>query len=208
MSTYQTDEEKVEEIKKWWKENGKSVIGGLILGFGIIGGWQGWQGYNQAQGEQASIVFDTMRQSIRSGQTDQAIADGMQLIGEFSSSAYASLAALELARLAYTRDEAASAQQHLQWVVDSAPDPVLSELARVRLGRLLLEIGDLPTLEQLLAAEPLPSFAGPMAELRGDLARVRNNPEGARAAYAQALEAGVDDAELLRMKLVDVGGDA
>ena len=27
MSTYQTEEEQVEAIKKWWKENGKSVIG-------------------------------------------------------------------------------------------------------------------------------------------------------------------------------------
>ena len=56
MSTYQTDEEQVEAIKRWWKENGKSVIGGIVLRFAVIGGWQGWQGYQRNQGEAASMI--------------------------------------------------------------------------------------------------------------------------------------------------------
>ena len=105
MSTYQTDEEQVEAIKKWWKENGRSVVGGLVLGFAVIGGWQGWQGYQRSQGENASLVFDSMRQAVLTKNFDKALEDGKRLIGEYGGSAYASLAAMELAKLAYQRGE-------------------------------------------------------------------------------------------------------
>ena len=98
MSTYQTEEEQVEQLKKWWKENGKSVIGGVVLGFAIIGGWQWWQVYHKGQGEAASLVFDTMRQAARLNQVDKALEDGRRLLGDYPGSAYAGFAALEMGR--------------------------------------------------------------------------------------------------------------
>ena len=206
MSAYQTEDEQVEAIKKWWKDNGKSVIGGIVLGFAIIGGWQGWQGYQRNQGEAASAYFDAMRQAVRTGQNDKAIEDGKRLIGEYGNSVYASFAALELARLSYARGEKAAARNQLQWVVDAASDPSIREVARLRLGRLLLDIGELDTLQTLLAQSPLPAFAGEFIALQGDLERARGNADAAREAYQEALVKGVEDEELLRMKLVDVGG--
>jgi len=206
MSTYQTDEEQVEAIKRWWKENGKSVIGGIVLGFAVIGGWQGWQGYQRNQGEAASMIFDTMRQAIRAGQQDQAINDGKRLIGGFGGTAYASFAALELARLSYGRGEKAAARNHLQWVTESAPDVSLKELARLRLGRLLLDMNELDALKKLLNEPVAQAFAGEFAVLRGDLEHARGDADAARLAYQDALLKGVEDEGLLRMKLVDVGG--
>ena len=40
---YQTEEEQIEALKRWWKENGKSIIAGLVLGIGSIGGYRYWQ---------------------------------------------------------------------------------------------------------------------------------------------------------------------
>lgn len=207
MSTYQTEEEQVEAIKKWWKENGKSVVGGIVLGFAIIGGWQGWKSYQTNQGETASMIFDAMRQAVRGGEQAKAIEEGKRLIGEYGGTAYASFAALELARLAYERSERAAAREHLQWVAGSAPDPAISELARLRLGRLLLDMGEQDALSALLQAQPLPALAGEFAALRGDLERARGDQAAAREAYREALTTGVHNEALLRMKLVDVGGE-
>ncbi len=206
MSTYQTEEEQVEAIKSWWKENGKSVIGGIVLGFAIIGGWQGWQGYQRNQGEAASAYFDAMRQAARSDQQGKAIEDGKRLIGEYGGTAYASFAALELARLSYLGGEKAAAREHLQWVTESALDPAIREVARLRLAQLLLDINEVSALQALLAEPALPAFAGEFAILRGDLARQQGDQEAARQAYREALANGVGDEQLLRMKLVDVGG--
>jgi len=206
MSTYQTDDEQVEAIKKWWKENGRSVIGGIVLGFSIIGGWQWWQVYQKGQGEAASLVFDTMRQAARLNQVDKALEDGRRLLGDYPGSAYAGFAALEMARLSYERGEKDAARGHLQWVIDAAVDPSVGELARLRLGRLLLDVDDTAALNELLAKSPLPAFDGEFAVLRGDLARAQGDLAGARDAYQQAMLTGVEDQIMLRMKLVDVGG--
>ena len=208
MSTYQTEEEQVEAIKKWWKENGKSVLGGIVLGFAIIGGWQGWQGYQRNQGETASAYFDAMRQAERTGQGDKAIDDGKRLIGEFGGTAYGSFAALELARLAYQRGEKTVARDHLKWVSDSGADASIRELGRLRLGHLLLDMKELDALQALIAQPVSPAFAGEYAALRGDYERARGNEDAAREAYQEALIKGVEDENLLRMKLVDVGAGA
>jgi predicted negative regulator of RcsB-dependent stress response len=208
VSVYQTDDEQVEAIKKWWQENGKSVIGGIVLGFAIIGGWQGWQGWQKSQGESASILYDTFRQSVATGQTDKAVEDGKRLIGEYAGSAYASFAGLELARLSYDKSEKAAARGHLQWVAESAPDPALREVARLRLGQLLLDMGELDALQSLLAQPGLAAFAGEFNVLRGDLARLQGDDAAARQAFQDALNAGVEDAAMVRMKLVDAGAEA
>lgn len=206
MSTYQTEEEQVEAIKKWWKENGRSVIGGIVLGFLLIGGWQGWQGWQRNTGESASLAFDTMRQSVATANFDKALEDGKRVIGEFSGSAYASFAALELAKLAYQRGEKSVARNHLQWVADSAPEPTLREVGRLRLAQLLLDMKELAALDALLATPPLPAFAGEFAILQGDMQAARGDAAAARESYQEALVKGVGDETLVRMKLVDVGG--
>lgn len=205
MSTYQTDDEQVEAIKKWWKENGRSVIGGVVLGFALIGGWKGYQGYQQNQGEAASLYFDAMRQAVHEGQADKALEAGQRLLGEYDNTAYASLAALEMAKLAYQRSEKSVARRHLQWVAESASDPALRELAKLRLGALLLDINELDALDALLQDSHLPAFAGEFSALRGDLEAARGNRDAAQQAYQDALAKGVDDEALLRMKLVDIG---
>ena len=40
METYNTEEEQVEALRRWWDENVKSVIAGIILALGVSGGWK------------------------------------------------------------------------------------------------------------------------------------------------------------------------
>jgi predicted negative regulator of RcsB-dependent stress response len=96
----------------------------------------------------------------------------------------------------------------LQWVSDSAPDPSIRELARLRLAQLLLDMNELDALQSLLSTPATVAFGGEFAALRGDFERARGNDEAARDAYQEALVKGVEDESLLRMKLVDVGGPA
>ena len=151
-------------------------------------------------------MFDTLRQAVRSGQTEKAIEEGKRLIGDYGGTAYASFAGMELARLAYQKGEKTAARGHLQWVADSAPDASLQEVARLQLGHLLLDMGERDALRTLLGKAPLTAFEGDFAVLRGDLARAEGDMAGAQAAYQEALAFGVDDEAMLRMKLVDAGG--
>ena len=42
MSDHLTDEEQVEKVKAWLKENGTSIVAGVVIGLGGIFGWQFW----------------------------------------------------------------------------------------------------------------------------------------------------------------------
>ena len=42
MNEFVTDDEQVERIKKWWADNGSSVIAGLVIGIGGLLGWRYW----------------------------------------------------------------------------------------------------------------------------------------------------------------------
>lgn len=205
MSSYLSEEEQVEALKKWWKENGTSVITGALLGFAIIFGWQGWNAYQTSQGEGASILYTTMENQLAGGDSEAGIQTAKRLVGEFGGSVYANFAALRLARVSYEKGEKAAAQSHLQWAMDNAPDPALSELARLRLARLLFDMQQWEASARLVETSGGDVLSGEFALLRGDLALQRGDQAGARDAYRVALDQGVDNAELVRMKLAEIG---
>ena len=42
MAELRTEEEQVEALKSWWKENGKSLIMGVVIAVAAVFGWRGW----------------------------------------------------------------------------------------------------------------------------------------------------------------------
>lgn len=204
MSAYLSDDEQVEAIKKWWKENGTSVLGGLVIGLAVVFGWRGWNYYHTTKGENASILFSNLENQLAAGQEDVAVDMAKQLYGDYGDSAYATFAALQMAKLSYQKGEKAAAEENLQWAMDNAPDPSLREMARLRLGQLLLDMQKYPQ-AAALAKQPSTFMPGAFAELQGDVSRAQGDKQAAHDAYRRAMELGVEDRTRLQMKLVDLG---
>lgn len=205
MSSHQTDEEQVEALKKWWKENGKAILGGAVLGLSLVGGWQAWDRYTEGQAELASAYYEEFMLAAKSGD-ESALNQGERLLEKHEGSTYALFAALELAAIHYRAGDKDKARERLQWVLDTASEPALQQVARLRLARLLLDSKELDQAANLIAAAGDDDFAGEFAALRGDIALARGDKPQARAAYQEALLKGVGDAELIQMKLAEVSG--
>ena len=96
MDVYTTEEQQVEAIKKWWKENGKAVVIGAIIG---LGGLYGWRYYQAEQDQQMERASDAYVQVVEAMTTKQADADSIanQFVVE-NDSAYADLIELQLAK--------------------------------------------------------------------------------------------------------------
>ncbi len=203
MSEYLTEEEQVEALKKWWRENGKAIIVGAVLGLSLVGGWQAWQNYQKGQAELASAYYEEFMLAAKAGD-DSAQAQGERLLQRHGDSTYAQFAALELAALAYRRGDRDEARSQLSWVLDRADEPAIAQLARLRLARVLIDSKDFDGATRLIEAAGDDSYAGEFAALRGDLAMAQGEREKARAAYQEALLKGAGDAEIIRMKLVDL----
>mgnify|MGYP001817030642 FL=1 len=207
MSEFLTEEEQVERLKQWWKENGRSIIAGVVIGLGIFGSWQGWRTYETRQAEEGSVAFDTFQQQARSGDLETALRAESSLREGFDGSAYADLAALEVARELTNQGRLDEAAARLRTVQESGANTAIRELARLHLGRVLMAKGAYDEAGAVLQADPPAAFAAEMAALRGDLARLQNDDAAARAAYEQALALGSADREWLELMLQNLAGD-
>jgi len=210
LEGYKTDEEQVEQLKKWWNENGKSIVGGITLGLVAIFGWRGWQDHLVVQGENASDLYEQMAADIREGKgTDTeiaAIAD--QLNQDYKSTPYSTFSSLLQAREAVEKDDISAAKNHLQWVLDNTDNDEFRHLARIRFSRLLLIEGDKDVALSLIEKVDTGKFASSYHELRGDILLQQGDPKAAQEAYTQALATQNSisgNQSIVQMKLDDLG---
>lgn len=188
MDAYRTEEEQTEAIKRWFRENGLSLITGLMLGLALLFGYKSWTEYGERQAEAASNLY--IQFAATAAQDDEkAISAYDALVKDFSDSEYAVLASLHMAKLRLEENDLPAAQAHLQWALDHAKIEGVKHTARLRLARVLLGNGDLDTAAQLIAGNDAPSYTALYEELRGDIARARSDMDAAHAAYERALAA-------------------
>ncbi len=205
MINYETDEERAEAIKKWWKENGSSVIVGVGVGLAAIFGWRAWIDYRESVGQQASAAFERLLAATDTDTAQSALTQSKLLREEFSSTVYATLAALVQARLELEAGNLAGARGALEQAIADSPDPGLTRIAALRLTRVLIAEGDLAGAASLIAKHDKSiGFSGAFAALRGDIAAAQGRTADARAAYEQAITAGAPNPDQLHMKLADL----
>lgn len=208
MEAYDTEKDQLEAFKQWWKENGSSVITGLLLGLALIFGTRAWFSYQDRQSEAASHVYVQFMNGLERNDPGQVTQAGDLLVSEYSRSPYASLAALGMARQQIEQGELEAASAQLQWVLERSRFEPIRHSARLRLSRLQVSLGDFTAAETLLEQAPATAEYAPLyAEVRGDLALARGDRGAAREAYREALEQSPEDAPtrpLLQVKLDDV----
>jgi len=64
VAAYDTEEQQIEELKKWWKENGIRVALGVAIGLGLIFGWQQWQSHTEQQAQSASGSYQQVLNAL------------------------------------------------------------------------------------------------------------------------------------------------
>ncbi len=194
MDANLTDEEKVELLKKWWKENGGSIITGVVLGLALLFGGKAWFAYQDRQAATASNIYAVMMVALDNGNAAVVTQRAGILMTDFSSTPYASLAGLALAKLKLDEGELVAAHAQLRWVLDNTGSEVLREIARLRLIRVLIAEQDLEGAEALIAqANKAGAFEALYAEIDGDIYTARGDFINASKAYEQALAAMAGD---------------
>ena len=203
-----SEEEQVEALKKWWKENGRSVVGGVVIGLGAVFGWKYWVDYQTDKAQQASMELVQLQSSVATRNDVAANQQAQKLIESHQGTPYAVFAALNLAKLKMQSGDSEGAAAQLRWALENASDPSLQQVVRARLARILVAEGKLSEAEQMVGGAATDSFRGEFAELRGDIARAKGDHDTARSAYREALDNGVSNTALVQMKLDDLAPPA
>ncbi len=206
MDFYATEQEQIETIKSWWKKYGVSILTGLVIGAAILFGWRSWQGQQAREAGEASMIYQQMVAGVSGKKPEEAKRNGESLMEQYSSTPYASLAALMLAKLALEADDTAKAKGHLEWAIKQSKQAGIRLIARMRLARVLLGEGNaegaLALLKELEDASKLASYH----ELKGDALAAQGKIGEARKAYLEALAVGGGTQNsALQFKLDDLG---
>jgi predicted negative regulator of RcsB-dependent stress response len=203
------EDEQVERLQAWWRENWAWLLSGIAIGILIIIGYFYWTNRQAATAEQAGLLY---RQLVAaSDRNDFARMEALQgqLAADYGSTPYADQGNLLVARMYVETGEYAKAATLLRDVMDGAEDTELRTIARLRLARVLIQDDKADEALALLQPDDAGAFTGLEQQVRGDAFYAKGDMEGARAAYAAALAAspalGPQDREFVELKLQDLG---
>ncbi|EKY4196707.1 YfgM family protein [Vibrio harveyi] len=202
MELYDTEEQQVEAIKDWWKENGKAVIIGAVVGLGGLFGWRYYQDSVIQASEAASQSYTTVMNALQTKGAD-AQADIQAFIDSNKVKEYSVLAALQLAKVQVDAKDLSAALEQLKWAQSNTKDAALTPLISYRIARIEAEMGNFDAANAELGKVTDAAWTGRIAELRGDIALRRGDKEAAYTAYTEAQQAA-DASPALQMKLDDL----
>ena len=203
------EQEQLDSLKTWWKQNGKWLVTGLAVFLLAVGGWRAWQYWTTKQAAEASMLFERAMQAASLNDT-KAIKDvTAQIMEHYPRTAYSAPAAWLAGRVNYDAGDVKSARAQFQFALDHAGDESIEQLARLRLAALLLEEKDYDGALKHLTHKHAPAYAGLYAQLKGDVLVAQDKKAEARAAYQLALEKLGEESPmkpLVEIKLDSLGG--
>jgi len=197
MERYETEEQQVEAIKGFWKENGTAIIVGIGIG---LAGLFGWQQYNDMviEGKETqSIAFQSVLQGIDS---EDGIAQAEAFTKENTGSGYALLTSLVAAQKAVENKDFDAAKVHLNMAVSNSPSAAIADLAKIRLARVETQLGDTAGALLTLTSVQSTSYSDQVQEVKGDIYVLTKEFDKAKQAY-DAVLAEQPQNRIVEMKL-------
>ncbi|MEZ9564937.1 YfgM family protein [Vibrio artabrorum] len=202
MELYDSEEQQVEAIKDWWKENGKAVIFGAVIGLGGLFGWRYYQDSVVEAREAASENYTSVISTLAAKGVD-AQSDIQAFIDANKDAEYSVLAAMQLAKVQVQAGELAAALEQLEWAKSATKDVALEPLLTYRVVRIKAEQGEFDAALKDLESLKDESWKGRAAELRGDILLRKGDTAAAYTAYSEAQQAA-DASQTLQIKLDDL----
>jgi predicted negative regulator of RcsB-dependent stress response len=210
-----TEEEQVEVLKKWFAENGVSLLLGIVLALGGVFGYRAWENSVRQTGETASALYEDLIAAVgtvpESGLSMEMATTGgslaEQLKKEHDGSSYALFAAMTMAKLAVDEGDLDKAVTEFRWVLANGAEGSIEILSRIRLARVLSaqELNE----EALVVLEPkleLAAHRSSWEEVKGDVYLSMGRTDEAREAYQLAVTSLSQEGSrpYLEMKLADL----
>lgn len=209
MSTYTSEAEQIEQLKKWWREYGTSLIVGILLALVLSFGWRYWHDKQQQRLELASANYEQLLNNVVNENAIGVQTQAFYIMEHFAHTPYAQLAALQLARQQVYLQDYPAAETQLRWVMQKGSDRALRQIARLRLARLLAAENKSTEALAMLDKIDDKSYLPAIDEVKGDILSSIGKYKDAGQAYQDALKvfpAFGTMQPLLQMKIANLAG--
>jgi predicted negative regulator of RcsB-dependent stress response len=203
------EQEQLDKIKAFWKQFGNIISGVLILVFGSIAAYNGYQWWQRDKAAQAAGMYDEVERAAKGGdpaKISRAFADMKE---RFGGTTYAAQAGLLSAKALYEKGQAEQAKAPLEWVASNAAEESYRAIAKLRLASILFEGKSYDAALKLVDGLPK-EFDALGNDRRGDILLAQGKRDEAKAAFEKAYK-GMDERSeyrrLIEVKLNALGVD-
>ena len=195
-----TEEEQVDQIKKWWNSNVKQIIAGAVIGLAGIWGWNTYSDYQDKQSLNArSLYLSYASDSNNLGAYDKLTTD-------FSSSTYSDQAILLMAKYLFDAGSYTEALGVTEPLINN-PSSVIANTAALRAASIHLQLGQHDQALLILEGQSDDGFSGLIYNLMGDIYLDLDNRTEAKNYYSLAIDNVTENSnltQLIQIKLDDL----
>jgi len=208
---YETEEQQVDAIKGWWKENGNTLIIAAVVG--LAGLW-GWRFYNESvisNQEEASQAYSDVLVKFEKEGGEARLAELTTFVENNQGNSYGVLAALLLAKEAIVQKDFRLAKTQFVQLQSQNEYAPLNALINLRLARVETQLGEYEQALKTVALIENASFLAKASQVKGVVYLKQGELEKARAAFQDAVNASQGNIDpVLQLQLDDlaIAGDA
>lgn len=204
------EQEQVEELKAWWRQWGTLITAAVMAAALAFAGFQGWRWYQRQQSAQAAALYENLARAVQANDARIVREAGGTLVESYPRTLYASMGALVSARYYFDKADLKSAKVQLEWVIEHSGSDDFRELARLRLGAVLLDEKSYDEALKIADSPHAAAYDAQYAALKGDVLSAKKQTAEAKAAYQLALDKAAKDdrrfRDSVKMRLDALGG--
>ncbi|MDR3453845.1 MAG: tetratricopeptide repeat protein [Rhodoferax sp.] len=204
------EQEQLDELKHFWKKYGDLITWTLLLVFGALAAWNGYQYWQRGQATQASALYDEVERAAQSGDMAMLERSFSDMKDRYGRTTYAQQSGLLVAKVMDDKGNIDGAKAALAWVADKTSDEGYQSIARLRLAAVLMQANAYDEARKQLAGSFPAEFAPLVADRIGDIDVLQGKKAEAVAQYGRAykgFEAQSQYRRLVEVKLNALGVD-
>jgi len=202
VEVYSSENEQRDALVRFFADNGKALVIGVIIGIAALVGWRYWHNHQNDSMMESSASWQQVNTALTSD-ADQQRVGAAQKFADSNNNNYGALTSMDLARFYAEKGDFTTAEQQLKKALTQTKEENLQSLINLRLARVQLQGKNVDGALQTLTAVKPEAWSALADDVRGDAQVIKGNNQAARDAYNKALKANPPQAlqALLRMKL-------
>lgn len=201
MEIYENENDQMEAVKRFFAENGKALLVGVVIGIGALLGWRYWNSHKAEAAMATSQEYQKVVAGL-SGDKPDTLASAEKFVSDTQGS-YGAFAALELAQQYADKNDLAKAAAQLQQGLKNTDDANLQAVLSLRLARIQIQQKQADDALATLDAVKGEGWKAIVADVRGEALLSKGDRKGARDAWSQGVASNASPAlrEMMQMKI-------
>ncbi|MCW0306187.1 YfgM family protein [Pantoea ananatis] len=201
MEVYSNENEQVDALRRFFANNGKALVVGVVIGIAALGGWRYWSSHEQDSAKTVSAEYQKLTSAMQAGKPET-----LEAVNTFASeniNTYGALAALDLAKQYVDSNQLDKAATLLQNGLKDTKDANLQAVINLRLARIQLQQNQADAALKTLDGVKGDGWTAIVADIRGEALLSKGDKQGARDAWSKGVESDASPAlkQMMQMKM-------